>query len=559
MNGATYSNNISTNGNMTHDNNRVALSKEEIAIAARAVDINANELKATAPVRLYRSCTEFNYNWKYTGYYGVAGVLVEPRLNHAVFLVMVDLKGQKLVFSQECYRQFNYQVLSDNCHAFEGDDAIYGFVFAENFDSRSFAKTVKSLIALTEQSYVQAQTVTHLASVPQQQQITTSKTPTQYSPQGPSSQQQQPHQATSDETSYVKNNISILGGKIKHLFEKGKGMMHHQHKERPAISTPSNFTHVGHVGMSESKETSSYGTIPEPMKGYIYQTQQQQQQQQVQYSQQQYVRLNQQSQSHPQSQVYMPVENGAAAQNINVPVEQKQATMIPSAQPVPSARTYGQEYKERAYTADSQIRQQLPISNILPNQQGLRRETVEMNQEMSAQRMQTQQQSQQQLKDVMTSQDREKVSKKLPELPPVVQEQNLNITGNLGTKKQSITAKPASPQRGKKIPPPLPPKKNIPREATQESPMPKSVAVETGGEMRVKLMEDIRKGKELRKVSLEQGGENGTHSSNGYGSEMNEGHEIEENGFVSKLKMALEARRKDLEQEEESETDEEFL
>lgn len=141
-----------TNSN-NNNNNTTLLTRDEIEQVAQVLNVSSMDLKAAGPVRLYRyrpsaEQQQSGDGWSFTGYSGIAAVLVEQQQYHSVFIVVVDLKRRLMVLSQECYLNFDYQELSTRMHAFEGDDAIYGLLFDEYFDANAFATTVKGLMAL---------------------------------------------------------------------------------------------------------------------------------------------------------------------------------------------------------------------------------------------------------------------------------------------------------------------------------------------------------------------------------------------------------------------------
>mmetsp|Transcript_28839 Transcript_28839/g.32030 ORF Transcript_28839/g.32030 Transcript_28839/m.32030 type:complete len:273 (-) Transcript_28839:455-1273(-) len=98
-------------------------------------------VQASGAARLYKAN---GGSWGYTGFEGGAAVVTDANKNH--FLKLVDLDGSRVVFSQEFYEGFIYNVSSEKqLHTFETDGWVGAFSFADKKEAAKFASKVASL------------------------------------------------------------------------------------------------------------------------------------------------------------------------------------------------------------------------------------------------------------------------------------------------------------------------------------------------------------------------------------------------------------------------------
>jgi hypothetical protein len=229
------------------------LTRDELETTASVIKCSTTDIKAAAPVRLYKSMMG---RWNYTGHYGVAAVLVEPMIS-TVMIHVVDLSLKSLVLSQECYPNFEYVILAPYMHAFEGDTTLYGLSFAENFDSTAFSTTVKGLVTLC--NLPQQQPHAQIIQMHQQQPIMVQQQPIHVANHvvQPAMQFQQQQQQQFVSPAAVpqerKRHSFNFGSKIKNLFHRKP-----KEKRRPTISGASNFQHTAHLGFNMQ----SFGDLP---------------------------------------------------------------------------------------------------------------------------------------------------------------------------------------------------------------------------------------------------------------------------------------------------------
>ena len=125
---------------------KLTLLDDELQTAASALSVQRSDIKFSAPVRLYRSSTS---KWVYQNSYGVVTICVDSSSN-SVLIRLVDLNTHEVTLNQECYKGFDYKILSDNFHCFESDSDHVGLLFAERFDASTFGKQVSQLIKMMD-------------------------------------------------------------------------------------------------------------------------------------------------------------------------------------------------------------------------------------------------------------------------------------------------------------------------------------------------------------------------------------------------------------------------
>ncbi|KAL9647169.1 hypothetical protein ABK040_004885 [Willaertia magna] len=119
------------------------VNNEELQTASKALGVTPNDIKISAPVILYHGSGN---NWVQKSF-GILCVCTDNATN-TVFLKMVDLNNNSVTLDQECYDSFDYQVLNDYFHCFEGDDTMIGLNFAERFDASGFARQIQQLVKM---------------------------------------------------------------------------------------------------------------------------------------------------------------------------------------------------------------------------------------------------------------------------------------------------------------------------------------------------------------------------------------------------------------------------
>ncbi|XP_078728672.1 actin nucleation-promoting factor WASL-like [Lampetra fluviatilis] len=160
---------------------------------------------------------------------GVA-CLVKDNPQRSYFIRVYNLKEGKLVWEQELYSQFKYNVQRTHFHTFEADDCQAGLSFASDEEARLFQEAITEKLQRRHQRKDRKNI--ELPPIPGQNAMSSNTLPMQQARPLPVI----PNTPTAPIPSGKSNNNSSSSSKKKKKFCKAD------------IGMPSNFQHVGHVG-----------------------------------------------------------------------------------------------------------------------------------------------------------------------------------------------------------------------------------------------------------------------------------------------------------------------